>query len=90
MDRWNGSASFRWVDEMITDGAQKLDSALFTDLRASYNPEWMNEALTFTVGFNNVFDEDPPLCDACGVIGMSPVSHDLPGRVGYVRVSYRH
>jgi iron complex outermembrane receptor protein len=89
MDRWSGSAAFRWVDEMITDGTQKLDSALFTDLRANYNPEWMNEALTFTIGFNNIFDEDPPLCDACGVIGMSPVSHDLPGRVGYVRVSYR-
>jgi len=44
--------------------------------------------VTLTMGFNNVFDEDPPLCFPCGVIGLSTVSHDLPGRVGYVRFSY--
>ena len=45
--------------------------------------------MTFTIGFNNLLDEDPAFCDACGVIGMSPVSHDLPGRVGYVRFTYQ-
>jgi len=89
MERWSGNASFRWVDEMDTDGTQKLDSVMFLDLRANYNPEWMDDALTLSIGFNNILDEDPPLCDACGVIGMSPVSHDLPGTIGYLRVSYR-
>lgn len=88
-DRWTGSLAIRWVDSMITDGTQKLDSVAFTDIRASYNPSWGNDALTLTVGFNNVFDEDPPVCDACGIIGLSPVSHDLPGRVGYVRFTYQ-
>ncbi|MGB5719554.1 MAG: TonB-dependent receptor, partial [Woeseiaceae bacterium] len=87
-DRWTGALAIRWVDEMTTDGTQKLDSAAFTDIRASYRPSWGNDALTLTVGFNNVLDEDPPLCDACGIIGLSPVSHDLPGRVGYLRFSY--
>ena len=45
--------------------------------------------MTFTVGFNNVLDEDPPVCQNCGVIGFNPVVHDIPGRVGYVRVSYQ-
>jgi iron complex outermembrane receptor protein len=49
----------------------------------------LDNSLTFTLGLNNLFDEDPPVCDACGVIGMSPVSHDLPGRVGYIRVTYQ-
>ncbi len=87
-DRWNGSLAFRWVDEMTTDGGGKLDSAMFTDLRASYNPDIWDDALTITLGFNNVLDEDPPVCDPCGVIGLSTVSHDLPGRVGYLRVTY--
>ena len=89
MDRFTGSLRFRWVDEMLLDSGSKMDSAMFTDLRLSWNPEMMDEALTFSVGLNNVLDEDPPVCDACGVIGMSPVSHDLPGRVGYLRVTYQ-
>ena len=87
-DRWNGSLVFRWTDEMATDGGGNLDSVMFTDLRASYTPAMLDESLTVTLGFNNVFDEDPPVCFPCGVIGLSTVSHDLPGRVGYLRVSY--
>ena len=89
MDRFTGSLRFRWVDEMLLDSGSTLDSAMFTDLRLSWNPNFMDEAMTFSVGINNVLDEDPPVCDACGVIGMSPVSHDLPGRVGYLRVTYQ-
>ena len=29
------------------------------------------------------------VCDPCGVIGLSTVSHDLPGTVGYIRVTYQ-
>lgn len=88
MDRWNGSLVFRWTDDMTTEGGNNLDSVMFTDLRASYNPAMLDDNLTVTIGFNNVFDEDPPVCFPCGVIGLSTVSHDLPGRVGYIRVSY--
>ena len=89
-NRWSGSLSFRWTDEMTVVDGDPLDSAMFTDLRASYNPSWFDDALTFTLGVNNVLDEDPPVCFPCGVIGLSTVSHDLPGRVGYLRVSYEH
>ncbi|NNF50107.1 MAG: TonB-dependent receptor [Woeseiaceae bacterium] len=87
-DRWNGSLVFRWTDDMTTDDGSNLDSAMFTDLRLSYNPDIMGDALTFTLGLNNVLDEDPPVCFPCGVIGLSTVSHDLPGRVGYLKVTY--
>jgi iron complex outermembrane receptor protein len=90
MNRFTGSLRFRWVDEMTLDSGSTLDSAMFTDLRLSWNPAMMNDALTISVGLNNLLDEDPPVCDACGVIGMSPVSHDLPGTVGYVRVTYQN
>ena len=89
-NRWSGSLAFRWTDEMTVVDGDPLDSAMFTDLRASYNPSWLDDALTFTLGINNVLDEDPPVCFPCGVIGLSTVSHDLPGRVGYLRVTYEH
>ena len=73
---------------MLLDSGSTLDSVFFTDIRASYNPSWADDSMMITIGFNNVLDEDPPVCDACGIIGMSPVSHDLPGRVGYIRFSY--
>jgi iron complex outermembrane receptor protein len=63
---------------------------MYTDLRASWNPDFMSDAVTITLGFNNVFDEDPPVCFPCGVIGLSTVSHDLPGRVGYLRFTYEN
>ena len=88
MNRFTGSLRFRWFDEMENEGT-KLDSAMFTDLRLSWNPSFADESMTFTVGFNNVLDEDPPVCQNCGVIGFNPVVHDIPGRVGYVRVSYQ-
>jgi len=87
-NRFTGSLAFRWTDEMVNEDAP-LDSVMFTDLRLSWNPDFANDALTLSLGLNNVLDEDPPVCSNCGIIGMSPVSHDLPGRVGYLRVTYQ-
>jgi iron complex outermembrane receptor protein len=91
-DRWSANLAFRWVDEMITDpfgtDSQPLDSVMFTDLQVRYNPSFLEDALFVVIGFNNIFDEDPPLCDPCGSSNMSLVSHDLPGTIGYLRVTY--
>jgi iron complex outermembrane receptor protein len=88
LNRWSANIAFRWTDSMILDSGSELDSALFTDLQVRYNPSFADEAVTIALGFNNLFDEDPSTCDACGVIGMSNVVHDLPGTVGYLRVTY--
>ena len=88
-NNWGATVAFRWTDSMELDGGGKVDSGMFTDLQVSYSPRLLGEGLTATLGFNNVFDEDPPLCFPCGVIGMSTVVHDLPGRVGYLRLTCR-
>ncbi len=89
-DRWSANLAFRWTDDMILPSTgSKLDSVVFTDLQVRYNPAIAEDAFTIAVGFNNLFDEDPSTCDACGVIGLSNVVHDLPGTVGYVRVTYQ-
>jgi iron complex outermembrane receptor protein len=89
LNDWGAGLTFRWVDEMELDGGGTVDSALFTDVQVRWMPNFADDALTVTLGINNVLDEDPPVCFPCGVIGMSIVSHDLPGRVGYLRVSYQ-
>ena len=88
-DRWATAFSLRWTDGMTLDGGARMDSALFSDLRLNYIPPVSSDAWTISLGFNNLFDEEPPVCFPCGVNGMSLVAHDLPGRVGYLRVTYR-
>ncbi len=88
-DRWSGNVAFRWVDEMkLDDRTTDLDSVMFADFQLIYNPPVASDGMTVSVGVNNFLDEKPPVCFPCGVIGLSNVSHDLPGRVGYLRLSY--
>ena len=69
----------------------------FPDWRAVTSVDWsldrwsanLDEALTIALGFNNLFDEDPPACDDCGGPGVSIVVHDIPGTVAYLRVTYQ-
>lgn len=81
--------TWRYVDSMTMASGNELDSAVFTDLQFRYRKPVGGNMLSLVVGANNVLDEDPPTCDACGVIGMSPVVHDIPGRVGYVRLAWQ-
>jgi iron complex outermembrane receptor protein len=86
-DRWAAAMSFRWTDEMTDSASQELDSVLFTDLRVTYTPAILDDGLTVSVGFNNVFDEDPPILST-STINQSISMHDLQGTVGYLRVSW--
>lgn len=85
--RWSGNLMFRWSDKVKLPNDCVVNSALFTDLQLRYNPSVADDALTITVGFNNLFDETP-VNKTCEV-GPSPVLHDLPGTVGYFRVTYQ-
>lgn len=87
-NRWGAGLTFRYVDSMVQESGNTLASRTFTDLQVRYTPGFSDERLSIIAGANNIFDEDPALCDSCGVISMSPVVHDLPGTVGYIRLTY--
>lgn len=89
LDRWEANLLFRWTDGMTLDSGASVASALFTDLQVRYNPAFADEALTFALGFNNLLDRHPPVCDECGGAGMSIVVHDIPDTVGYFRLTYQ-
>ncbi len=83
-DNWYAGLTFRWEDSMIQDSGSVLASILYTDLLVRWDlPGYESSTLAF--GINNLLDEDPSVCDSCGVVSMSPF-HDLPGMVGYVRL----
>lgn len=89
LERWRSGLALRYIDSVTQASGNKLGSETFADLHVSYSLDPSGEGFTFTVGANNIFDNDPAVCDSCGSINMSPVLHDLPGTVGYVRVTYR-
>ena len=44
--------------------------------------------LRFTLGVNNVFGKDPPICLSCSLNGYDAATYDLPGRFWYARVGF--
>jgi iron complex outermembrane receptor protein len=85
LERWMTGLTVRWVDEMIQDSGNALDSKAFVDLQGRYSFLFRDSDVEVVLGARNVLDEDPAVCDSCGVIGMAPIVHDLPGRVLYLR-----
>lgn len=84
--RWSNGLVLRYVHDMEQTSGLTLSSRVFTDIQARYLLPYKDDALTIVLGSNNVLDEAPATCDSCGIIGMSPVVHDLPGRVIYSRL----
>ncbi len=47
--------------------ASELNSALYTDIEASWAPRgWLDGGLTFTLGVNNLLEKQPRVCYPCG------------------------
>ncbi|MFC1606173.1 TonB-dependent receptor domain-containing protein, partial [Pseudomonadota bacterium] len=91
LERWDGGIRFRWVDSLLQPSGDVLSSRFYTDAHLSFSMNPDREGFRFTVGANNLFDEDPAVClNTCGSTNMSAVVHDLPGVVAYFKVSYLH
>ena len=55
----------------------------------AFTPSFVDKRFQFTVGVNNVFNQDPPGCFSCGVNNYDPTTYDVPGQFGYARISYK-
>ena len=88
-DRWNANLNFRTIGEMTQPAGTKFDGQTFTDLQVGYNPGFYGDRVKITVGANNIFDNDPTVCDpgVCGSTSISGTVHDIPGVFGYFRIS---
>jgi iron complex outermembrane recepter protein len=88
-------ASFtgRYIDSVIEQGGptgtNKLNSRFYGDVQLMFTPSFLDKRFAFTVGVNNVFDQDPPACFSCSLNNYDPTTYDVPGQFGYLRVSYK-
>jgi iron complex outermembrane receptor protein len=70
------------------EGTNSIDDKLYVDIQASFRPEWFDGATDFSIGVQNVTDEDPPPCQSCRINGFNGMLYRFPGQVFYARATY--
>ena len=85
------AASFtgRYIQSVEEADGKKLDSRFYSDIQLIYSPSAFDRRVSFAIGVNNVFNQDPPACFSCTGPNYDPTTYDVPGQFGYLRVSYR-
>ncbi|MDH5835049.1 TonB-dependent receptor plug domain-containing protein [Luteimonas kalidii] len=100
---WSAAWSARYIDrlrescggangfDICDDSASDLNylgSTTYHDAQLAWATDaWMQD-FRITLGVNNVFGKDPPICLSCSLNGYDASTYDLPGRFWYARVGF--
>lgn len=99
---WNANWTMRYIDRLkercagardfaiCTDSvanAHWLGATTYHDAQVSWRTDAWMKGVKVTVGVNNVFDKNPPICLSCTLNGYDPGTYDLPGRYTYAKLS---
>lgn len=71
------------------DDAHALGGTTYHDLQLGWNTPFSVDGLKLSLGVNNVFSKDPPICLSCSLNGYDAGTYDLPGRMVYVSANYK-
>ncbi len=66
-----------------------LGGTTYHDAQVSWNNAFSAEGLKLSLGVNNVFAKDPPICLTCSLNGYDAATYDLPGRFWYISMDYK-
>lgn len=66
-----------------------LGSNLYNDIHVTYRTKLFGAETSLTVGAENIFDNDPPICLSCSLNGFDPSTYRIPGRFLFGRLSVR-
>lgn len=85
------AASFtgRYIRGVVEGDGNKLGNTFYGDVQLSFTPSFLDKRTVFTIGVNNVFNQDPPACNTCTGPNYDPTTYDVPGQFGYARISYK-
>jgi iron complex outermembrane receptor protein len=64
-------------------GRNRLGSVTYHDLQAAFDSDWIGEDTKITIGINNAFSKEPPICLSCTLNGYDASTYDLPGGAFY-------
>ena len=83
------SITGRYIDNVVEiQNGTELKERLYGDAQFVFRPSFLEQRLALTLGVNNLFDTDPPACFSCSLNNYDPTTYDVPGRFGYLRLSY--
>jgi iron complex outermembrane receptor protein len=69
-------------------GKNRLGSTTYHDAQVSWDLEWLR-GTRLTLGVQNLWDKDPPICVSCSLNGYDASNYDLPGsRFWYLRAQF--
>jgi iron complex outermembrane recepter protein len=71
------------------EAINKLGSVVYHDAQFAWKNAFTLEGLKLTLGGNNIFAKDPPICVTCSLNGYDAGTYDLPGGYWYVTADYR-
>jgi iron complex outermembrane receptor protein len=66
-----------------------LGATVYNDAQLAWNHSMGIQGLKLSVGVNNIFDKDPPVCVTCSLNGYDAGTYDLPFRFWYVSADFR-
>jgi iron complex outermembrane receptor protein len=69
----------------------ELDSVVYTDLQFSWAPEELfGGGWSFSIGVNNLLDEEPPICFSCDLNSLDGTIYPIAGQFWYVRAAFQN
>ena len=81
------AAAFAACDDPVAD-KNRLGAVVYNDARLTWKlPVQLDTNIS--LGLNNVFDKDPPICLSCSLNGYDASTYDLPGRFWYVEANVK-
>ena len=82
-----GANGFDICDDSAND-VNALGSTTYHDAQVAWASDAVLKDFRITLGVNNVFAKDPPICLSCSLNGYDAATYDLPGRFWYARVGF--
>ena len=83
------AASFDVCSGGEATAINRLGSATFHDLQLGWKAPWW-DGTQFTLGVNNIFSKEPPICLSCSLNGYDASAYDVPaGRFVYAKAEVK-
>ena len=86
---FGASFTARYIDSVRENDGKKLKTTVYSDIQIVYTPSVLDKRMAFTIGVNNVFNQNPPPCFSCTGPNFDSSTYDVPGQFGYLRISYK-
>jgi iron complex outermembrane receptor protein len=66
----------------------KLGSVTYVDTQVNWSPSnFLDGRWTFSIGIDNLFDEEPPVCFSCDLNSYDGTLYEVGGQFWYLRAA---